>query len=323
MMYYIVLGLFFLAFSLLAFALAGIVLPKKTVLSEQLGFYERSWHLAHGAPRNEEIDPAAGLKGRYKRLVVRLVQDTPVIEYIRRRLELSGLKIDWTEFLFYHLIGAAIAGASAYFLGGINLTVVVIFISAWFPIGLLRLLTVRRQAEFAAQLPEVLGMISASLKAGYSLLQAVDMVAQECGPPMSEEFQRALSDARLGLPVEDALEKMSRRVGSTSFEWMLLAIKVQREVGGNLAEVLGTLAKTIREREGLRRQIKVLTAEGRLSAAILLGLPVFVTVALYFLNPGYIALLVNSAAGLVMSGIALALMGIGTFWLYRIVQIEV
>jgi tight adherence protein B len=323
MMYYLVLSLYFLAFSLLAFALAGIILPKKTVLSEQLGFYERSWHLAHGDQRKEEIDAGAGLKNRYKRLVVRLAQDTPLVEYIRGRLELSGLKIDWAEFLFYHLIGAAGAGALAFLLGGVKLAAGAIFIGAWFPVGLLRLLTARRQAEFAAQLPEVLGMISASLKAGYSLLQAVDMVAQESGPPMSEEFQRVLSDARLGLPIEDALEKMSRRVGSTSFEWMLLAIKVQREVGGNLAEVLGTLAKTIRERESLRRQIKALTAEGRLSAAILLGLPVFVTVALYFLNPEYIALLVNSTAGLVMSFMAVALMGIGTFWLYRIVQIEV
>jgi tight adherence protein B len=323
MMYFVLLALFFVSFSLLAFTLITIAWPKKTVLSEQLGFYEQSWHMAHGEHKREEIDPSAGLKQRYKQLAVRLAKDRPFVNFIKRRLEMSGVAMDWSEFLFYHVSFVVAVGAVGYLLDGIAVAVIAVLIGSWLPLGLLSYLSGRRQAEFGRQLPEVLTMISASLKAGYSLLQAVDMVAQEITPPMSEEFSRVLSDARLGLSVEDALEKMSARICSTNFDWMLLAIKIQREVGGNLAEVLGTLGKTIREREALTRQIKVLTAEGRLSAIILLGLPVLVFISLYFLNRGYITPLFTTTSGMMMFAVAIGLMGLGTFWLNRIVKIEV
>ena len=117
-----------------------------------------------------------------------------------------------------------------------------------------------------AQLPDTLQLLAGSLAAGYSLPQAVDTVVRESDGPMAVELNRALVEARLGVPIEDALETVARRMNSVDFAWVVMAIRIQREVGGNLAEVLTNVAATMRERERLRRQVEVLSAEGRLSA---------------------------------------------------------
>ena len=119
----------------------------------------------------------------------------------------------------------------------------------------------------------MLGLLAGSLRAGYGLLQGVELVVKEMTPPTSVEFGRVVTEARLGLPVETALEKMARRMGSEDFLWAVSAVSIQREVGGNLAEVLDIVATTIRERDALRRHISGLTSEGRLSAVILSVLP--------------------------------------------------
>jgi tight adherence protein B len=115
-------------------------------------------------------------------------------------------------------------------------------------------------------LPDVLTIMASSLRAGHSFMQALDTVAKEIAQPAATEFQRVVAEIRLGRPAEDALEALAERVGSADFMWAVLAVNIQREVGGNLAEILDNVADTLRERATLRRQIKVLTAEGRLSA---------------------------------------------------------
>lgn len=321
-MYYLSLSLFFIGFGLLAEMLVAMLWPKKTALTEQLGFYENSWRQVHGESR-EELPADAGLKDRLKDLVVRAVSRGRPVDFIHKRLITAGLTIDWTEFVYYHLVGTVGAGAAAYILAGLPAAAIAVAIGGWLPIGWLDYLTSRRRKLFAAQLPDTLTMLAGSMKAGYSLPQAVDMVAKETVQPMSTEFKKVLADSRLGLPVEQALEKMGLRVANMSFDWMVLAVKIQREVGGNLSEVLATLAKTIRARETVLGQIKVLTAEGRLSALILLCLPVFVTGVLYLLNPGYMGLMFTNLAGIAMMVIAVGLMAVGALWLRRVVKIEV
>ena len=129
-----------------------------------------------------------------------------------------------------------------------------------------------------------------SLRAGHSFLQSLDTVAKEIAHPAAAEFQRVVAEIRLGRPVEDALESLAERVGSPDFKWAVLAVNIQREVGGNLAEILDTVADTLRERAMLRRQIKVLTAEGRLSAWVLGLLPFGIALYMYAVNPDYIGL---------------------------------
>jgi len=165
--------------------------------------------------------------------------------------------------------------------------------------------------------------MAGSLRAGYSLLQAVTAVVDESRPPISTEFRRVLAEARLGLPLEEALEKMAERVGSESFSWTVMAINIQREVGGNLAEVLDILADTLRDRERVRGQIKTLTAEGRLSAAILIILPFALTLMLLVVNPVYMSLLFTHPVGWMMIILTVIFMTVGIIWVKGVVAIEV
>ena len=142
------------------------------------------------------------------------------------------------------------------------------------PTMVLRRTLKRRTEKMREQLPDVLTIMASSLRAGHSFMQALDMVAREIPQPAATEFQRVVSEIRLGRPTDDALEALATRVGSADFRWAVLAVNIQREVGGNLAEILDNVADTLRERAMIRRQIQVLTAEGRLSAWVLAALPV-------------------------------------------------
>jgi tight adherence protein B len=148
-------------------------------------------------------------------------------------------------------------------------------------------------------------------------------VVREGQPPMSVEFNRALIDSRLGMPVEDALEGIGRRLSSQDFSWVVMAVRIQRDVGGNLAELLTTVADTLRERERLRLQVKVLSAEGRLSGWILGGLPIVFFAYLTVTNPTYVHPLWSSALGAVMLVMAVVLLAVGAFWLTRVIKVEV
>jgi tight adherence protein B len=164
--------------------------------------------------------------------------------------------------------------------------------------------------------------MAGSLSAGYSVPQALDTVARESTGPIAEELERALLQARVGVPLEDALEQIAERMRSVDFSWIVMAIRVQREVGGNLAEVLKNVAETLRERDRIRRQVQVLSAEGRLSAWVLGALPVAFAIYLILVRPEYIGLLVTSPLGLLMLVGTLILFVIGVFWLTRIVKVK-
>jgi tight adherence protein B len=181
----------------------------------------------------------------------------------------------------------------------------------------------RRKAAFMKQLPDTLQLLAGTLKAGYGILQAIDTVVKEVEEPTSTEFQRALTEARLGLPLEDSLGDMAERVDSDDFRWVVVAMNIQRQVGGNLAELLETVADTLRGREQVRRQISSLSAEGRLSAAILIALPFVILGYLLLVNPTYLAPLLTTSLGLMMLGGVTLLMLVGVIWIRRLVNIDV
>lgn len=179
----------------------------------------------------------------------------------------------------------------------------------------------KRATAFGEQLSDTLQLLSSSLRAGQSMMQALDSVSKEGDPPASEEFRRVIVEARLGRDVVDAMKAMADRVRSEDFGWVVPAIEINREVGGDLAEVLDTVAKTIRDRADLRRQVKTLSAEGKFSAYVLLSLPVAITLIIRASNPTYIAAL-GQGKGLFLAGGAVLLMLIGAFWLMKICKIE-
>ena len=180
----------------------------------------------------------------------------------------------------------------------------------------------KRREKFIARLPDALQLVASSLSAGYSLPQALDALVQQGVQPVSDEIGRALSETRLGVPVEDALDHVAARVADRDFEWTVMAIRIQREVGGNLAEVLTTVGHTLRERASLRRQVKVLSAEGRLSAIILMALPILLSLFEFAFRRAYMRPLYSSKVGIGMLVFAIAALCAGGAWMRTIVKVE-
>ncbi len=154
-------------------------------------------------------------------------------------------------------------------------------------------------------------------------MQAIEAVAAEAPEPSNREFGQAMSEIRLGRPMIDALGDIAVRMESQDFEWTVMAISIQREVGGNLAEVLQATAETMLFRNRFRREVKALTAEGRISMYIMLALPIMIALAIFILNPGYLNPLFTTLPGIIAMVVAVVMMGIGALIMVKIVKIEV
>jgi tight adherence protein B len=177
----------------------------------------------------------------------------------------------------------------------------------------------KRQAAFADQLPDVLQLVTTALRSGYGITQALESVAEEAEEPARSEFAHVLMESRLGRDLSDAMRAVAERMESKDLEWVVSAIDINRDTGGNLSEVLATVSATIRERQRMARHVRTLTAEGRLSARILTGLPFLMALWQWRTNPENFALLTHGVglAALILAGI---LMVLGTVWVHRIVN---
>jgi tight adherence protein B len=254
-----------------------------------------------------------------------LVKRRGLEEALFLKLDAGGVPLRASEWLILHVSIALLLPLMVLLLSNVNLvlTLVAIFVGAFGPMGYLGIKATLRTRKFLAQLPDTLQLLSGSLSAGYSLPQGVDAVVRQGHAPVSEELRKALVEARLGAPIEDALDDVADRMGSKDFRWVVMAIRIQRQVGGNLAEVLATTAATLRERERLRRQVQVLSAEGRLSAYILFGLPIVFALYLTATRPSYLKPLVTDPIGFVLLGMMGILLLVGGLWLRKIVNVEV
>jgi tight adherence protein B len=244
-------------------------------------------------------------------------------ERLSRRLEHAGWALRGGEFLSIVAISAVLSGL----LGSVAIDLVGallgVVLGVTVPFALLSRATARRQAAIQAQLADTLMVIASSMRAGHSFLQSLDSAAKEIDDPAAGELGRVLTEIRLGRDIDDALEALVGRVGSQDLEWAVTAIKIQRKTGGNLAEVLETVAKTIRERETLRRQVRVLSAEGRISVIVLTVLPILIAVYLMLVNPEYLKTLTTTTPGIIISSVAGVLMAFGYLWMRKIVRLNV
>lgn len=179
----------------------------------------------------------------------------------------------------------------------------------------------RRRRKFGEQLDQTLPLIASGLRAGFGLMQAVDAVATESESPTSEEFRRVVTETRMGRDLVDSLQAMADRVDDDDFRWVVQAIDIHRQVGGDLAEVLDNVDKTIRDRNHVRRQVAAMSGEGRLSAIILFLLPLGMCVVLQFINPEYFGELTSSSAGIAMLIGGGVLMLLGGLWMRRITRL--
>jgi tight adherence protein B len=180
----------------------------------------------------------------------------------------------------------------------------------------------KRRKAFEAALPDALALIASSLSAGHTFLRAIQMMTEEAPPPLSEEFSRLVSETRLGDPVVDALDRMSKRLQIRDLEWVVQAIRIQQTVGGKLADLLHTLADFIRAREEVRREVAVLTAEGRISAWVLTAMAPFMLFAINFVSPDYMKPMFHGIGLIVLLGTA-GMVTMGSFIIFRMTKIEV
>ena len=178
---------------------------------------------------------------------------------------------------------------------------------------------VKRQTAFADQLPDVLQLVTTALRSGYGITQALDSVAEDAEEPACSEFAHVLVEARMGRDLSDSMRALAQRMASTDLEWVVSAIDINRETGGNLSEILQTVSTTIRDRQQMARHVRTLTAEGRLSARILTLLPFLMLFWQWRVNPDNIALL-TEGIGLVALVVAGILMVVGTVWIRKIVN---
>ena len=181
----------------------------------------------------------------------------------------------------------------------------------------------RRLLAFEEQFPEGLDLISRALKAGHAFATGLKMVADEMPEPVGPEFRKTFDEQNFGLPLKDALDNLTMRVPSLDVRFFATAVLIQRETGGNLAEILENLAHVVRERFKILRQVRVYTAHGRFTGYVLLALPAVLCVALSFINPDHMNLLFRERMGQMMLGGALTLQTIGYLWIKQVIKIEV
>jgi tight adherence protein B len=191
------------------------------------------------------------------------------------------------------------------------------------PIFFLKFAAAHRANKFEGQLPDVLTLVASSLSTGFSLLQALDAVARDADEPSAKEFSRALAETRIGAELTDSLDHLADRMDSKNLRWTSMAISIQRQVGGNLAETLRTTAATLRDRQSLNRHVKALSAEGKLSAYILIALPIGIFLYMLVANKRYVELLWTTMIGIGMLVGALISMALGVFWMSKVVKVEV
>ncbi len=259
-----------------------------------------------------------------------------MFEPIKERISRADAKLRVTEYIFLVVICGVVGGFLGYVLPQQNswiLGVVGIFLGLRLPRFYVRTMAKRRMQAFDGQLSDTLNLWVNALRSGYSVLQSMEAIATELPAPVSVEFERVVQEVRLGLSVEQALANMHRRVPSEDLDLVITAVNIQREVGGNLAEVLDTISFTIRERVRIKGEIRTLTAQGRVSGWIISLLPIALGFVLFLINPEYVSeLWVREdpwifpgiiPCGWVVIGFSLMMIGAGAYAISKIVNIEV
>jgi len=237
-------------------------------------------------------------------------------------LERAGVTKRLQDFVLLVMAAGLVAAAAGLVLSGPILALVLaVAVPLVVRIGL-GVMAGRRRTSFADQLDDSLQLIASSLRAGHSLLQALASVAREAEQPTSVEFARIINETRVGRQLNESLDETAARMQSEDFTWVTQAIAINREAGGNLAEVLDGVANTIRERNQIRRQVKALSAEGKLSAYVLMALPFGIAGFLMFSNPAYMAKFTQSALGYGLIGASVLLLVVGGLWLRKVVSFK-
>jgi tight adherence protein B len=321
----IVLGL--LAVVLGAYAIISLLVKGDNSLDTALEPYAGN----HGVRADDEVDAPAeqgmaqtAVMQRAVELTRQFAENRGFLERVESALERANLPLRAAEAMLFYGAGAiAVSILSLLLTRSPLIFIVVLAFAVLLPPAALNYLASKRKRQFEDRLPDMLQLLAGTLRAGYSLMQGVEAVSQEVDEPMGRELRRVVTESRLGRPLEESLEAVAERMDSKDFAWAVMAIGIQREVGGNLSELLMTIKETMTQRERLRREVRSLTAEGRISAYVLVGLPIAIGFAMTFMNPDYMSVLFEDNLGRMMLGGGALMMVGGYFWMQSVVKIEI
>lgn len=321
-------GLFLIALIVLAaaglfvYAVAMLLTRDSNNLSSALRPYQEGRRSGEGDDEDEGSLVTSAFMQRAVETTEKFAQEQGFLTNVEAKLVQADIKLRAAEAILFYALGVVIVTVIAVLLKG-PLGLAVGVIAALLPPAILNFMAKMRLRKFNSQLPDTLQLLASSLRAGFSFMQGVEAVAAEVEDPMGSELRRVIVEARLGRPVEDALDDCVERMKSPDFEWAVMAVKIQREVGGNLAELLQTVGVTMVERERLRRDVKTLTAEGRMSAYVLGAMPPILGLFFEFSNPAYMHPLWVNTSGIVAVVAAVIAMLVGFVWMNKIIQIDV
>ncbi|WP_395398344.1 type II secretion system F family protein [Arthrobacter sp. UC242_113] len=240
----------------------------------------------------------------------------------RESLENAGLRLSQAEFILLIIVGAFVGALIGLVVAGPLLTILLVIAAPFIGRLVLGFLAGKRRSKFDEQLGDTLQLLSGSLRAGHSILRAIDAAANESQAPTSEEMRRVVSETSLGRDLLVSLNDTADRMKNEDFVWISQAIQINREVGGNLAEVLDQVGETIRERSEIKGHIRSLAAEGKFSAYILMALPVGIVAMLMLVSPGYMDKMVTNLLGWIMIVASIIMMTVGGLWMRKIIDLK-
>jgi len=306
-----------ISFVVLVVGIVTSLSSSRNIVDERIGQYTTTQDEELGAPK-------AVLTDWLNRRVAR----SSFGDQISKQLARADLKFKPGEFIATIFIAAFGVGVVGWFLGGRDMIggIIGIIVGAFLPWFYIRRAQGKRLIRFDTQLPDMLNLMVNGLRAGYSTMQAMEAVSKELPSPISDEFRRVVQEMQLGVSMERALDNLLRRIPSPDLDLLITAINFQREVGGNLAEILDQISFTIRERIRIKGEIRVLTTQTMYSGKMLAMMPVAVILALYFLNREYMMEFFKPDAGVcgfIALGLAAILIVSGYFVMQKLAQIEV
>ena len=308
--------------------LVGLVVSfagRRSVVEERLGRYAES-----GGSRSErtlQVDGEEGRANPLREFISRIGEGTDLYASISQNLARADIKLRPGEYMLATVLCAVVAGLLGAVLGqsalfGVALAVVGAFLPSFY----VRRARGKRLKDFNNQLSDMLNLMVNGLRAGYSTLMAMEAVSKELAPPICDEFRRVVQEIQLGISLEDALEHLIRRIDSDDLDMVITAINVQREVGGNLAEIFDGISHTIRERVRIRGEIQALTAMGRATAWVISIMPVALVGILFLINRPYVMQFFNPqtrGCGIPMLVVVFIMVISGIAIVQRIVNIDI
>jgi tight adherence protein B len=301
--------------------IVGIVLSssgERTLVDDRLNKYLEE--------DQNKIDIDKESKGALTDWVNKRVEKSTFGERIARDLARADLKFKPGEYIALFVIAIVGGALITYMIGGRHIlsALIGVIIGAFLPGLYVNNQKGKRLVKFNDQLPDMLNLVVNGLRAGYSTMQAMEAVSKELPPPICDEFKRVVQEMQLGIPMEKALENLLRRIPSEDLDFVVTAINVQREVGGNLAEIMDVISYTIRERVRIKGEIRALTAQAIYSGRALALMPIGLLCILYFLNQKYVMeFFKNGYCGWVPLVVAALLIMVGYFVMTRIANVEV